>query len=71
MYKVVISTDSTPIEIREKIYAPVAANRSIQEVLTEAPDLILIIRVDGKDYEISQDDFNKAVTPFLYTGETE
>jgi len=68
MYKVTISTDSSNIEIREKVFpqkpVPLAPGLSI-ESMTEHPDTI-ILRIEGKDYEIDQYDFNQAVKPFLY-----
>ena len=67
MYKVVIETDSSPIELREKVYAPEVRNPPLKRISDwSPPEDIVIIRVDGKDYEVSQDDFNKAITPFLY-----
>ena len=68
MYKVVISTDSVPIEIREKVYAPEVRNPSIQDVITKAPpEDKIILRIGGVEYEVDQYEFNRAVTPFLYS----
>lgn len=71
MYKVVLSTDSTPIEIREKTYVqksiPLAQGLSMESI-EDHPDFI-ILRIDGKDYEVDQYEFNRAVRPFLYADE--
>ena len=67
MYKVVISTDKDPIELREKVYSPEVRNPPISAIPDwNPPEDIVILRVGGVDYEVNQYDLNQAISPFLY-----
>jgi len=67
MFRVILETEKGDIELRDKPKPELGDGlRSTKLVLT--PDIV-VISVGGEDYEVTKDDLNAAIKPFLYSNE--
>ena len=69
MFRVILETEKGDIELRNKPRPESEPGGSVLGTKLALEDNIVIISVGGEDYEVTKDDLNAAIKPFLYTGE--